>query len=136
MGVVLTGPDIGKRHLKMHATSITALDAVQSMMRPGTTVGKLFDTYKTVLEEHNEHDAVLTVAGYTMGAMWPPTWMEQPLIFSGNPTVLKENMTFFTHMILNDRETGLSMAVGETAIITKDKPEIITHSSRQPIIKM
>ena len=28
MGVVLTGPDIGKRHLKMHATSITALDAV------------------------------------------------------------------------------------------------------------
>ena len=136
MGVVLTGPDIGKRHLKMHATSITALDAVQSIMRPGTTVGKLFDTYKTVLEEHNEHDAVLTVAGYTMGAMWPPTWMEQPLIFSGNPTVLKENMTFFTHMILNDREAGLSMAVGETAIITKDKPEIITHSPRQPIIKM
>ena len=39
-------------------------------------------------------------------------------------------------MIMNDRETGLSMAVGETAIITKDKPEIITHNSRQPIIKM
>jgi Xaa-Pro dipeptidase len=135
MGVVLTGPEINKRHLKMHKTSVTALDEVQAALRPGTTVGELFDIYKETLEEHGEHDAVLTVAGYTMGAMWPPTWMEEPMIFEGNPLVLEENMTFFTHMILNDRETGLSMAVGETAIVTKDVPEIITHTPREPIIK-
>jgi Xaa-Pro dipeptidase len=135
MGVVLTGPEINDRHLKMHKTSVIALDAVQAALRPGTTVGELFDIYKATLEEHNEHDAVLTVAGYTMGAMWPPTWMEEPLIFEGNPLVLEENMTFFTHMILNDRETGLSMAVGETAIITTGALEIITHSPREPIIK-
>ena len=136
MGVVLTGPEINKRHLKMHKTSVTALDEVQAALRPGTTVGELFDIYKETLEEHGEHDAVLTVAGYTMGAMWPPTWMEEPMIFEGNPLVLEENMTFFTHMILNDRETGLSMAVGETAIVTKDAPEIITHTPREPIIKL
>jgi len=135
MGVILTGPEINKRHLKMHKTSVTALDEVQAALRPGTTVGELFDIYKETLEEHGEHDAVLTVAGYTMGAMWPPTWMEEPMIFEGNPLVLEENMTFFTHMILNDRETGLSMAVGETAIVTKDAPEIITHTPREPIIK-
>ena len=135
MGVVLTGSEINKRHLKMHKTSVTALDEVQAALRPGTTVGELFDIYKETLEEHGEHDAVLTVAGYTMGAMWPPTWMEEPMIFEGNPLVLEENMTFFTHMILNDRETGLSMAVGETAIVTKDAPEIITHTPREPIIK-
>ena len=135
MGVVLTGPEINNRHLKMHKTSVTALEEVQTALRPGTTVGELFDIYKETLEEHGEHDAVLTVAGYTMGAMWPPTWMEEPMIFEGNPLVLEENMTFFTHMILNDRETGLSMAVGETAIVTKDAPEIITHSPREPIIK-
>ncbi len=135
MGVVLTGPEINNRHLKMHKTSVTALDKVQAALRPGTTVGELFDIYKETLEEHGEHDAVLTVAGYTMGAMWPPTWMEEPMIFEGNPLVLEENMTFFTHMILNDRETGLSMAVGETAIVTKDAPEIITHTPREPIIK-
>lgn len=77
----------------------------------------------------------LSVAGYTMGAMWPPTRMEQSLIFSGNAQVLEENMTFFTHMILNDRETGLSMAVGETVIITSDAPETITHAPRDPIVK-
>ena len=136
MGVVLTGPEINDRHLKMHKTSVIALDAVQTALRPGTTVGELFDIYKATLEDHNEHDAVLTVAGYTMGAMWPPTWMEEPLIFEGNPLVLEENMTFFTHMILNDRKTGLSMAVGETAIVTSGAPEIITHSPREPIIKM
>jgi len=135
MGVVLTGPEIRDRHLKMHETSVAALDAVQSILRPGRTVGELFDTYKSVLEDHGEHDAVLTVAGYTMGAMWPPTWMEQPMIFSGNQLVLEENMTFFTHMILNDRETGLSMAVGETAIVTSDAPEVITHAPREPIIR-
>jgi Xaa-Pro dipeptidase len=135
MCVALTGPEINERHLEMHTAGVAALNATQEIMRPGTTVGELFDTYKTTLEDHGEHDAVLTVAGYTMGAMWPPTWMEQPMIFAGNPTVLEENMTFFNHMILNDRETGLSMAVGEQAIVTEGAPEIITHVSREPVIR-
>ncbi len=134
MCVVLTGPKVNPRHLKMHDVSVMALDAVQSILRPGTTVGEIYDMYRKTLEENNEKDAVLTVCGYTMGAAWPPTWMEQPLIFSGNPVVLEENMSFFTHMILNDRETGLSMAVAEQAIITAAAPEIITHVPRTPII--
>ena len=134
MCVVLTGPEINKRHLKMHETSVMALDAVQSILRPGTTVGEIYDSYRKTLEDNGENDAVLTVCGYTMGAAWPPTWMEQPMIFAGNPVVLEENMSFFTHMILNDRETGLSMAVAEQAIITGGAPEIITHVPRIPII--
>ena len=135
MCVVLTGPKINERHLKMHETSVIALDAVQSILHPGTTVGELYDAYKETLENNGEQDAVLTVCGYTMGAAWPPTWMEQPMIYEGNTLVLKQNMSFFTHMILNDRKTGLSMAVAEQAIITTGAPEIITHVPRQPIIK-
>lgn len=135
MCVVLTGPEINQRHLKMHETSVAALDAVQARLRPGTTVGEIFDTYRETLVSRGEADAVLTVCGYTMGAAWPPTWMEQPMIHEGNPVTLEKNMTFFTHMILNDRETGLSMAVGEQAIITEDVPEIITHAPRAPVIK-
>lgn len=135
MCVVLTGPKINDRHLKMHAVSVAALDAVQSILRPGTTVGEIYDLYRNTLEDNNEKDAVLTVCGYTMGAAWPPTWMEQPMIYSGNPIVLEKNMSFFTHMILNDRETGLSMAVAEQAIITGGAPEIVTHVPRTPIVK-
>ena len=136
MGVVLTGPEIDERHLEMHAASVAALDNVQAILRPGTTVGQLFGAYSDTLVDHGQANAVLTVCGYTMGAMWPPTWMEQPLIFADNPTILEENMVFFTHMILNDRTTGLTMAVGETAIITGGAPEIITHAPPDPIIRM
>ena len=135
MCVVLTGPEVSERHLKMHETSVIALEAVQAILRPGTKVGELYDTYRNTLEANGEHDSVLTVCGYTMGATCPPTWMEQPMIFEGNPLVLEENMTFFTHMILNDRKSGRSMAVAEQAIITTDAPEIITHVPRVPIIR-
>ncbi len=135
MCVVLTGPEVNERHLKMHETSVIALEAVQAILRPGTTVGELYDTYRSTLEDNGEKDAVLTVCGYTMGATCPPTWMEQPMIFEGNPLVLEENMSFFTHMILNDRESGRSMAVAEQAIITAGDPEIITHVPRVPIIR-
>ena len=134
MCVVLTGPDIADRHLAMHATSIAALNAVQEKMRAGNTVGDLYEAYRKTLVAQGYEDGVLTVCGYTMGAAWPPTWMEQPLIFEGNPTVLEANMTFFTHMILNDRKAGLSMAVGEQGIVTDGLPEIITHASREPVI--
>ncbi|MFK7938383.1 MAG: M24 family metallopeptidase [Roseovarius sp.] len=135
MCVVLTGPDINPRHLKMHETSVAALEAVQAKVTAGNTVGDLFAAYRDTLVARGEEDAVLTVCGYTMGAAWPPTWMEQPLIYEGNPLVLQENMVFFTHMILNDRETGLSMAVAEQAIVTSGAPEIITHVSKQPVIR-
>ena len=135
MCVVLTGPQVIDRHLRMQAASVAALDAVQERLRPGFTVGDLFEAYRTTLEAHDQADAVLTVCGYTMGAAWPPTWMEQPLIYEGNATVLEKNMSFFTHMILNDRETGLSMAVGEQAIVTGGAPEIITHAPREPVIR-
>jgi Xaa-Pro dipeptidase len=125
MCVVLTGPEIEERHLKRHAASVAALEAVQARMRPGRTVGDLYDAYRGTLEEFGEKDAVLTVCGYTMGAAWPPTWMEQPLIYEGNPTVLRENMTFFTHMIL----------IGEQGIVTEGAPEIITHAPREPVVR-
>lgn len=135
MVVVLTGPDINPRHLKMHETSVAALEAVQAKVTAGNTVGDLFTAYRDTLVARGEEDAVLTVCGYTMGAAWPPTWMEQPMIYEGNPLVLQENMVFFTHMILNDRETGLSMAVAEQSIVTAGKPEIITHVPKEPVIR-
>ncbi|MFT5218967.1 MAG: Xaa-Pro dipeptidase [Planctomycetota bacterium] len=136
MCVVLTGPDIDPRHLAMQEASVAALLAVQKKLRPGNTVGDLYDAYRDTLIDSGFEDSLLSVCGYTMGAMFPPTWMEQPLIFPGNPLILEENMTFFTHMIMNDRNSGLSMAVAEQAIVTDGPPEIITHAPRDPVIQM
>lgn len=134
MFVVLTGPDIDKRHLTMHRACVDALAAIQDVIRPGNTVGDMYEAHRSTFARHNYEHALITACGYTMGATWPPTWMEQPQIFEGNSVVLQPNMTFFTHMILIDHGTGLTMSLGEQAIVTEDQPEIITHVPREPII--
>jgi Xaa-Pro dipeptidase len=70
----------------------------------------------------------------TMGATWPPTWMEQPMIYANSPVVLEPNMSFFTHMVLTDHDAGLTMSLGEQAILTIGEPEIVTTVMREPII--
>lgn len=134
MFVVLTGPNPDPRHLKMHAACVDALESVQATARPGNTVGELYEAHRAAFARHGYEHALLRACGYTMGATWPPTWMEQPLLFEGNRAELAPNMTFFTHMILVDLETGLTMSLGEQLIVTDGAPEIITHVPREPII--
>jgi Xaa-Pro dipeptidase len=134
MFTVLTGPRIDDRHKRMNEAALAALDAVQNALRPGTTLGEIYDTHYQALEHHGYGPAALKACGYTMGATYPPSWMEMPMIYSGNPFLLKENMVFFTHMVLSDFETGLIMSAGETSIVTSGAPEVITHVPREPIV--
>ena len=135
MFTVLTGPQINDRHLRMHEAAAAALDAVQDALRPGCTLGEIYEVHLRTLEEHGQGHAALKACGYTMGCTFPPTWMEMPMIYRGNSTVLEENMVFFTHMILSDFTTGLTMSLGETSIVTSGRPEIITHVPRTRIIR-
>jgi Xaa-Pro dipeptidase len=135
MFTVLTGPKVDDRHLRMHEAVVAALDAVQDALRPGQSLAQIFDIHQRTLDGHGYGHAALKACGYTMGATFPPTWMEMPMIYHGNPTLLEENMVFFTHMILSDFSTGLTMSLGETSIITSGKPEVITHVPRGPLIR-
>jgi len=135
MFTVLTGPKVDDRHLRMNEAAVAALDAVQRSLRPGTTLGEVFDVHQRTLDQHGYGHAALKACGYTMGATFPPSWMEMPMIYRGNSTVIQENMVFFTHMILSDFDTGLTMSVGETSIVTAGAPEVITHVPHEPIIR-
>ena len=135
MFTVLSGPRVDDRHLRMFDAAAAALGAVQDALRPGRTLGEIYEVHLKTLEQHGYGHAALKACGYTMGATFPPTWMEMPMIYRGNPMVLKEQMVFFTHMILSDFDTGLTMSLGETAIITAGAPEVITHVPRTPIIR-
>lgn len=135
MFTVLTGPKVDPRHLAMHAACVEALDNVQKSLRAGRTLGEIFEVHRATLAAHGFEHALLKACGYTMGATFPPTWMEQPMIYRDNPLTLQPNMVFFTHMILSDRETGLTMSLGETSIVTDGAPEVITHVPREPIIR-
>ncbi len=135
MFTVLTGPSVDDAHMRMHAACAEALDRVQEVLRPGRTLGEVFETHRSVLAAHGYEHALLKACGYTMGATFPPTWMEQPMIYRDNPVMLEKDMVFFTHMILSDGRTGLTMSLGETSIVTDGPPERITHVPREPIIR-
>jgi Xaa-Pro dipeptidase len=133
MYVILTGePD--PRHRDMFAACGEALDACEAALRPGNTVGQVFAAHAEVLTKAGYAGHLLNACGYTMGATYPPTWMDWPLLYAGEPQVLAPNMVFFLHMILLNSDTGLGMSLGETAIVTASGCEPISHAPRQLLI--
>ncbi|WP_159995149.1 Xaa-Pro peptidase family protein [Roseomonas sp. 18066] len=122
MRTALTGK-AGAGHRKMHDANVEALALCRDRLRPGNTYGDLFEAHASVLDRHGYKHARLNACGYSLGAAYPPTWMEWPMIFAGNPVVLEPSMVVFMHMILLDDQTGLAMCLGETFIVTEGEPE-------------
>ena len=55
------------------------------------------------------------------------------MVWKDNPQVLEAGMVFFLHMILLDDQTGLSMCIGETAIVTHGACEPVNRIPRKII---
>jgi Xaa-Pro dipeptidase len=133
MHVVLTGK-ADRRHRDMFRACADALGACQEALRPGRTVGEVFDAHARTLSRAGYRGHFLNACGYTMGATYPPTWMDEPMIYTGHPQVLAPGMVFFLHMILLNSRTGLSMSLGETSIVTARGSEPVTHAPRELVI--
>ena len=133
MYVILTGePD--PHHRRMFEACAEALDACETALRPGNTVGDVFAAHAEMLTKAGYAGHFLNACGYTMGATYPPTWMDWPMVFAGEPQVLAPNMVFFLHMILLNSDTGLSMSLGETAIVTETGCEPISRAPRRLLV--
>lgn len=118
---------------EMNLACAEAIDACQDALRPGRTVGDVFDVHLRTMERAGFGHAAMSACGYTMGAMYPPTWMDWPMFWTGNTQVIEQGMVFFLHMVLFDRNTETSMCIGETAIVGHDGCERVTHVPRVPI---
>jgi Xaa-Pro dipeptidase len=132
MHVVVTGR-VDRRHRDMFRACRDALDACQEALRPGRTVGEVYDTHARVLSRAGYRGHFLNACGYTMGATYPPTWMDWPMVYTGNPQVLAPGMAFFIHMILLNSRTGLTMSLGQTSIIGRRGATPVTHAPRELI---
>ena len=133
MYVIATGePD--PRHRHMFDACAEALEACEAALRPGNTVAEVFDAHARVLTKAGYAGHFLNACGYTMGATYPPTWMDWPMVYAGEPQVLAPNMVFFLHMILLNSDTGLGMSLGETAIVTETGFEPISRAPRQLLV--
>ena len=133
MSVVVTGkPD--QRHKDMFAACKEALALCHETLRPGNTVGELYEAHASEFSRHGYGHAALGACGYSLGISYPPSWMDWPMIYRGNTQVIESGMVFFMHMILLDDTTGLSMSLGETAIVTEGVPERINHAPAELIV--
>ena len=126
MRTILTGkPD--PRHLSMHSAVVEALEACKEACRPGATFGDIFDAHAKALEGASFGGQKLNACGYSLGALYPPTWMDWPMIYAGNPVVVEPNMVIFMHMILLDWDRHLAMAFGDTVVVTPTGSETLTQ---------
>jgi len=132
--IVFTGPDVDDRLPKMLDVCVEALYNVQKVIRPGRTLGEVFDAQRVIFTKYGHDSSVMTSCGYFMGATFPPSWVDQKMIVRNSPIILKENMSLFTYMSLKLKD-GTRMGVGEQYIVTDDEPEVVTHAPRKMIIK-
>ena len=87
---------------------------------PGNEVGEVFETHAKTLDDFGYNKSRMNACGYSLGATFSPNWMDTPpMIFTGNPLILKPEMIFFMHMILMDSENQLAMNLGETYLVTE-----------------
>ena len=105
----------------------TPLQACKDDARPGATFGDIFDAHADALDAAGFGEHRLHACGYSLGALYPPTWMDWPMIYRDNPVALQPNMVIFMHMILLDWDRRLAMSVGDTVLITADACETLTR---------
>ena len=125
MRTILTGEPT-EQQLAMHAACCDALQACKDAARPGSTFGDIFAAHAASLDRSGFGDHRLNACGYSLGALYPPTWMDWPMIYKDNPVVLQPNTVIFMHMILLDWERKLAMAVGDTVLVTGGECETLT----------
>ena len=119
---ILVGKE-NKKQKKMHEACVEALKACEEKLKPGKTAGEVFDVHADVFDKLGYKKSRMNACGYSLGSTFAPNWMDWPMLYSGNPVVLKTGMVFFMHMILMDSDNQLAMNLGETYLVTQTGSE-------------
>ena len=117
---------IGKpnpKHIKMHEACVEALKNCEEKLKPGNKVGEVFDVHAKTFDDLGYKEARMNACGYSLGSTFSPNWMDWPMLYTGNPYLIKPGNVFFMHMILMDSENQLAMNLGETYLVTENGNE-------------
>ena len=117
---------IGKadtKHYKMHEACIETLSNCENKLKRGNKIGEVFDIHAKTFDDLGYKNSRMNACGYSLGATFSPNWMDWPMLYTGNPYVIKPGNIFFMHMILMDSENNLAMNLGETYLVTESGNE-------------
>ncbi len=110
---------INDKQKKMYDACIEALKACKNKLKPGSTAGEVFDVHAKTFDKFGYKNSRMNACGYSLGALFAPNWMDWPMLYTGNPYVIKPGNVFFMHMILMDSANELAMNLGETYLVTE-----------------
>jgi len=117
---------IGKsnpKHIKMHNACVEALTNCERELIPGNTAGEVFDVHAKTFDDFGYNKSRMNACGYSLGSTFSPNWMDWPMLYTGNPYIIKPGNVFFMHMILMDSDNELAMNLGETYLVTENGNE-------------
>ena len=77
----------------------------------------------------------LDATGYSLGAVYAPSWMDWPMFYAGNPVEIAPGMVFFLHMILMDSENGRAMTLGRTSLVTATGAESLSRAPLDLVLR-
>jgi len=112
-----------------------ALLACEETLRPGRSMGEVFDIHADVMDSHGMQPHRLNACGYSLGTVYAPCWMDWPMFYKGNPVVIEPGMVFFLHMILMDSEAGQAMCLGRTSIVGEGAAEVLSKASLDLVVR-
>ncbi|MEM7569829.1 MAG: M24 family metallopeptidase, partial [Pseudomonadota bacterium] len=133
MRTMLTG-EVRQAHRDMHKASVDAMAACKEACRPGNIAGDIFDAHARVYDAAGYQEHRLNACGYSLGATYSPSWMDWPMLHTGQPVELKPNMVFLLLMILLDSDQGLAMSHGETVVVTDAGCRTLSKASDELIV--
>ncbi len=134
MRTILIG-EADARHREMHDICVEAMAACMEALKPGRTMGEVFDAYARIMDGAGMRDHRLNACGYSLGTTYAPNWMDWPMFYRGNPVVVGPGMVFFLHMILMDSSSGHAMCPGQTVVVTETGSEPLSKAPLDLMVK-
>ncbi len=121
-------------HERMREAAREALLACEAALKPGNSMGYVFNEHVRILDEYGYRQQRLNACGYSVGARFNPCWMDSQMFFEGAETEIRENMVFFLHMILMDSDTGAAQCLGRSSLVTAGGSECLSRSTLDLIV--
>jgi Xaa-Pro dipeptidase len=118
----------------LHKAAQDALLACEAALKPGRTVGDVFEAHAATLDTAGLSRFRLNACGYSLGTTFAPNWMDWPMIYKSNPVVLAPGMVFFLHMIIFDDDSGLAMTLGRTSLVTAQGADVLSKAELALVI--
>lgn len=112
---------------RMFEVTRDALAAMTEAARPGHSLGEIDDAHRKVFDDAGYGHARMSACGYSLGALYRPTWMDvPPMLYSGNTTPAVAGMVLFLHAILIDAAKNLAMSLGHTVVLTSTRCDVLS----------